>query len=89
MLTPDAGDGRLNLDDGASADDVDGRQQKTRRPAALTAGPGNVLSRLCSGAQHLIMAAPYIKADALAKVLADVNRSKRLKTLVPPKGGST
>ena len=35
--------------------------------------PGNVLSRLCSGAQHLIIAAPYIKADALAKVLAGVS----------------
>ena len=40
--------------------------------------PGNVLSRLCSGAQHLIIAAPYIKADALAKVLADVSPAASL-----------
>ncbi len=36
------------------------------------------MSRLCSGAQHLIIAAPYIKADALAKVLADVRPAASL-----------
>ena len=40
--------------------------------------PGNALSRLCSGARHLFIAAPYIKADALAKVLADVSRAATL-----------
>ena len=35
--------------------------------------PGNLLSQLCSGAQDLILAAPYIKADALTRVLADVS----------------
>lgn len=40
--------------------------------------PGNALSRLCSGAQHLVIAAPYIKADALAKVLADVRPAASL-----------
>ena len=40
--------------------------------------PGNMLSRLCSGAQHLTIAAPYIKADALAKVLADIRPTASL-----------
>ncbi len=40
--------------------------------------PGNALSRLCSGAQHLVIAAPYIKTDALAKVLADVSPAASL-----------
>ena len=35
--------------------------------------PGDLLLSLCSDAQHLIIAAPYIKADALTKVLADVS----------------
>ncbi len=35
--------------------------------------PGAALSRLCSGAQYLVIAAPYIKADALATVLADAS----------------
>ena len=35
--------------------------------------PGDVLSNLCSGAQHLLIVAPYIKVDALSKVLADVS----------------
>ncbi len=34
---------------------------------------GDLLSGVCSGAKHLIIAAPYIKADALTKVLADVS----------------
>lgn len=34
---------------------------------------GDMLSSVCSGAQDLIIAAPYIKADALTKVLADVS----------------
>lgn len=40
--------------------------------------PGDMLSSVCSGAQHLIIAAPYIKADALTKVLADVNSAASL-----------
>ena len=40
--------------------------------------PGDVLSSVCSGAQHLILAAPYIKADALTKVLADVSPAASL-----------
>ena len=40
--------------------------------------PGDMLSSVCSGAQHLIIAAPYIKADALAKVLADVSPTASL-----------
>ena len=39
---------------------------------------GDMLSSVCSGAQHLIIAAPYIKADALTKVLADVSPSASL-----------
>lgn len=38
--------------------------------------PGDLLSSVCSGAQHLIIAAPYIKADALTKVLADRETGK-------------
>ena len=40
--------------------------------------PGNKLSRLCSGAQNLIIAAPYIKADALTTILAGVSPSASL-----------
>ena len=39
---------------------------------------GDMLSSVCSGAEHLIIAAPYIKADALTKVLADVNPAASL-----------
>lgn len=35
--------------------------------------PGDLLSSVCSRAQHLIIAAPYIKVDALVRVLPDVN----------------
>ena len=35
--------------------------------------PGDMLSNLCSGAQHLVIAAPYIKADALTTILGDVS----------------
>ena len=35
--------------------------------------PGSLLTRLCSNAQSLVVAAPYIKADALARVLAEIN----------------
>ncbi len=35
--------------------------------------PGDLLSQLCSDAQNLILAAPYIKGDALTRVLADVS----------------
>ena len=40
--------------------------------------PGDMLSSVCSSAQHLIIAAPYIKADALTKVLADVSPAASL-----------
>lgn len=40
--------------------------------------PGDILSSVCSGAQHLIIAAPYIKTDALTKVLADVSPAASL-----------
>lgn len=40
--------------------------------------PGDLLSQLCSGAQDLILAAPYIKADALTRVLADVSPAASL-----------
>lgn len=39
---------------------------------------GDMLSSVCSGAQHLIIAAPYIKADALTKVLADISPAASL-----------
>ncbi len=39
----------------------------------MSIGPGDLLSQLCSGAQDLILAAPYIKTDALTRVLADVS----------------
>ena len=35
--------------------------------------PGDELICLCAGARHLVIAAPYIKADALTKVLAEVS----------------
>ena len=35
--------------------------------------PGDLLSSACSRAQHLIIAAPYIKVDALVRVLSDVS----------------
>ena len=38
----------------------------------MSSRPGSVLSRLCSNAQRLIIAAPYIKADTLTRVLSDV-----------------
>ena len=40
--------------------------------------PGDVLSRLCAGAQQLVVATPYIKADALVRVLADVSPTATL-----------
>ena len=40
--------------------------------------PGEVLSRLCAGAQLLVVAAPYIKADALVRILADVSPTATL-----------
>ena len=35
--------------------------------------PGDELIRLCAGARHLVLAAPYVKADALAKLLSEVS----------------
>ena len=40
--------------------------------------PGSTLTNLCSGAQNLIIAAPYIKADALNRVLANVSPTASL-----------
>ena len=40
--------------------------------------PGNVLSRLCAGARNLVIAAPYIKTDALTRMLADVSPTTSL-----------
>ena len=40
--------------------------------------PGDLLISLCKGAQHLVIAAPYIKVDALAKVLADISPTASL-----------
>ncbi len=37
--------------------------------------PGELLTSLCAGAQSLVLAAPYIKADALTRVLAGVERT--------------
>ena len=39
----------------------------------MSSRPGSVLIQLCSGAQQLFIAAPYIKADALTRVLAEVD----------------
>lgn len=44
----------------------------------MSNGPGDALSSLCSGAQDLVIAAPYIKADALARVLADASPTASL-----------
>ena len=40
--------------------------------------PGKVLNSLCLGAHNLFIAAPYIKADALSKVLAGVSPAASL-----------
>ena len=40
--------------------------------------PGDMLIDLCFDAQHLVIAAPYIKVDALAKVLADISPTASL-----------
>ena len=39
---------------------------------------GDLLRSLCSDAQHLIIAAPYIKANALTKILVDVSPTTSL-----------
>ena len=44
----------------------------------MSDGLGDMLRGLCSGAQNLVIAAPYIKVDALAKVLADANPAASL-----------
>ena len=44
----------------------------------MSSRPGSVLIRLCSGAQRLVIAAPYIKADALTRVLAEVDPAASL-----------
>ena len=40
--------------------------------------PGDEFSRLCSGANSIVISAPYIKADALGKVLSDVSPNASL-----------
>lgn len=40
--------------------------------------PGNILCSLCSGARHLVIAAPYIKVNALTRILADVSSAASL-----------
>lgn len=44
----------------------------------MYARPGDMLSSLCSGARRLIIAAPYIKADALGRILGESNSSSSL-----------
>ena len=40
--------------------------------------PGDMLSGLCSGARRLIVAAPYVKADALGRILGEASSSSSL-----------
>ncbi len=44
----------------------------------MSGRPGDVLIQLCDGADQLLIVAPYIKADALSKVLAVVNAEASL-----------
>ena len=44
----------------------------------MSDSPGDLLSRLCSNAQSLVIAAPYIKADALSRILAVSNAEASL-----------
>ncbi len=44
----------------------------------MGANPGDLVTRLCSNAQRLVIAAPYIKADALSRVLAAANAEASL-----------
>ena len=44
----------------------------------MSSQPGNALRGLCSDAQNLVIATPYIKADALTRVLAGVNPAASL-----------
>ena len=44
----------------------------------MNSRPGDILGNLCSGARHLVIAAPYIKADALTRILADVSEAASL-----------
>ena len=44
----------------------------------MWASPGDLVTRLSSDAQSLVIAAPYIKADALSKVLATVSAEASL-----------
>ena len=39
---------------------------------------GDMLSSLCSAAQHLVIAAPYIKADALVRILGEASSAPSL-----------
>lgn len=40
--------------------------------------PGDMLDSLCSAAQHLVIAAPYIKADALVRILGEASSAASL-----------
>ena len=40
--------------------------------------PGDLVTRLCSNAQSVVIVAPYIKADALSRVLATINAEASL-----------
>lgn len=44
----------------------------------MTSLPGELLLLCCRGAQDALLAAPYIKADALAKVLAEIQPTANL-----------
>ena len=44
----------------------------------MEARPGDLLTRLCSNATSLVIAAPYIKADALSKALGAANTQASL-----------
>ena len=44
----------------------------------MEARPGDLLTRLCSNATSLVIAAPYIKADALSKALGAANTEASL-----------
>ena len=44
----------------------------------MSIGSGDLLSQFCSDAQDIILAAPYIKADALTRMLTDVSPAASL-----------
>ena len=44
----------------------------------MSSQPGDVLEGFCAGAQRLVLVAPYIKADALTKILASIDPAASL-----------